>query len=272
MITKEKTIGVLEAINKIEGVFNQNDSDLLAALGAQAAVAIENSRLFQQSDLISELIHELRTPLASLNAASYLLLRPEMEEEKRVRIVNTMHREIERLSEMASSFLDLARLESGRTQFSMEQINIPAILEESVSVIRPRTEEKSQHINVEVQSDIPPLIGDRDKIKQVIINLLSNAQKYTPEDGNIRLQASANNGEVIIRVIDDGPGIDADNLPYLFEKFYRVPGAESVAPGTGLGLSICKRIVETHRGYIDVESTPGKGTTFLVTLPLPEQT
>jgi GAF domain-containing protein len=117
LITKNKVVGVLEAINKTDGKFSDADESMLVVLGAQAAIAIENARLFQQSDLISEFVHELRTPLASLSTATYLLLRPEMSQEQRDQIVNNIHAETLRLNALASSFLDLARLESGRVQF-----------------------------------------------------------------------------------------------------------------------------------------------------------
>src|SRR3990170_2152690 len=112
LITKNKIVGVLEALNKQKGKFSDADESMLSVLGAQAAVAIENARLFQQSDLISEFVHELRTPLASLSTATYLLLRPEISKEQREQIINNIHTETMRLNSLASSFLDLARLES----------------------------------------------------------------------------------------------------------------------------------------------------------------
>ena len=114
LITKNKVVGVLEALNKEHGKFTEGDESMLSVLGAQAAVAIENARLFQQSDLISEFVHELRTPLASLSTATYLLLRPEMSREQQEQIIHNIHGETLRLNSLASSFLDLARLESGR--------------------------------------------------------------------------------------------------------------------------------------------------------------
>ena len=113
LVTKNKIVGVLEALNKHKGKFTDTDESMLLVLGAQAAVAIENARLFQQSDLISEFVHELRTPLSSLSTATYLLLRPEMSQEQRDQIVNNIHNETMRLNSLASSFLDLARLEVG---------------------------------------------------------------------------------------------------------------------------------------------------------------
>ena len=117
LVTKNKIVGVLDVLNKPKGRFTDKDESMLLVLGAQAAVAIENARLFQQSDLISEFVYELRTPLSSLGTASYLLLRPELSQERRDQIIHNIHNETMRLNDMASSFLDLARLESGRAQF-----------------------------------------------------------------------------------------------------------------------------------------------------------
>jgi signal transduction histidine kinase len=268
LITKDKVIGVLEAINKLAGVFNEEDQEVLTALGAQAAVAIENARLFQQSDLISEMVHELRTPLGSINAAAYLLLRPEINEEQRRKMVETMHRETTRLSEMASSFLDLARLESGRTRFQIESVDLLKLAEECANVMCNKAIEKEITLKLELPETFSPIQVDREKLKQVILNLLSNAIKYTPSGGEVCLAIASNSHEAILSVRDSGIGIPAESLAHVFEKFYRVPGSEKIEQGTGLGLSICKRIIDAHLGKIEVESQTGKGTTFRVSLPL----
>lgn len=267
LITKDKVIGVLEAINKSSGDFTLEDQEVLLALGAQAAVAIENAHLFQQSDLISELVHELRTPLASLKTASHLLLRPELNEDQRKTMLKTINQEIERLSDLTTAFLDLARLESGRSQFHTEKVHFREVIREAVQVMHSKVDEKKQVLEVEVASDLPQVTADRDKLKQLLLNLLSNAIKYTPEGGQINLSAKQTASEVAITVRDTGMGIPSDSLPLIFQKFYRVPGAPQSISGTGLGLSICKRIAEAHRGHIDVHSRVGEGTTFTVHLP-----
>jgi signal transduction histidine kinase len=123
-------------------------------------------------------------------------------------------------------------------------------------------------MSLEPAQGLPQVRVDRDKIKQVLLNLLSNAIKYSPNQATILLAAGAEEDEVSLRVQDHGPGIPAEDLAHIFEKFYRVPGLERAAMGTGLGLSICKRIVESHGGRINVESQVGQGTTFIVHLPL----
>lgn len=268
MITKDKVIGVLEVINKLAGSFTQEDQDLLMALGAQAAVAIENTRLFNQSDLISEMVHEIRTPLASLSAAAHLLKRDNLDASVQETIVDTMQQEIQRLSEMTSAFLDLARLESGRTQFHFESVVIKELLMECALLVSSKVEEKKLEMSIHIAEGLPAITADYDKIKQLVLNLLSNAIKYTPEGGEITLIAASQPGEVVIQVRDNGVGIPAEHLERIFEKFYRVPGIEHTAQGTGLGLSICKRIAEGHHGRIEVQSQAGAGSTFSVYLPV----
>jgi signal transduction histidine kinase len=268
LIHHDKVIGVLEALNKKDGAFSSEDTELLSALGAQAAIAIQNARLFQQSDLISEMVHEIRTPLASINTAAHLLTRPEISEEQRSTMAKTIQNETQRLSEMATSFLDIARLESGRSQFQYEPFDFQVVLMDAINVMKGRAKEKGLTLNHSVPDSIPPILGDSNKIKQVVLNLLSNAIKYNSPNGTITLGCTIKDGKAILEVKDTGRGILPEYVDSLFEKFYRVPGSEQLAQGTGLGLSICKKIVESHDGNITVDSKFGKGTTFYVLLPL----
>ncbi len=268
LIAKDKVIGALEAINKLEGEFNQEDEDMLVALGSQAAVAIENARLFQQSDLISELVHELRTPLTWLNTAARLLTRPEGSEAMRNKMADTILAETNRLSALTTAFLDLARLEFGRMQFQVKLFDLVELLDECISLMQSKAQEKDIRIQLTADSGLPQVKADRDKIKQVALNLLSNAIKYNRSSGQITITVEAPDDEMIFHVSDSGIGINEEGLSHLFEKFYRAPGAERSVQGTGLGLSICKRIVEAHHGTIDVHSQVGEGTTFNVHLPL----
>ncbi len=268
LITKDKVVGVLEAINKLSGEFTKEDQELLLALGAHAAIAIENARLFQQSDLISEFVHEIRTPLTSINAAAHLLARPDLSNGQRTTIFKTMEREMNRLSEMTTTFLDIARMESGRAQLVLKPIIIAQLLEECAGIIREEVREKNQIFNLVINSEIPPLEADPDKLKQVILNLFNNAVKYTLPDGHIAVLLSMNANEIILKVSDNGIGIPADSLPFIFDKFYRVTSADLASKGTGLGLAISQRIIEAHQGRIEVESKVGIGTIFTVYLPL----
>ncbi len=261
-------MGVLEVINKQLGEFNDDDEDLLQVLGAQAAVAIENTRLFHQSDLVSEFVHELRTPLASIGTATFLLLRPEMSREQRLSMIQSIHDESLRLNSLAASFLDFARLESGRVQFSITSFDLPCLIDECIQIMKTKADENSVHLENEIPPDFPPVEADHDKIKQVLINLLSNAIKYNCENGSVKTFASLQPDEWTLSVVDTGKGIPVKAIPNLFQKFYRVETSAGYVDGTGLGLSICKQIVSGHGGTIDVKSKPGKGTTFTIRIPL----
>jgi signal transduction histidine kinase len=267
LITKDKVVGVLEVLNKSNGQFTDENENLLWVLGAQAAVAIENARLFQQSDLISEFVHELRTPLASLSTATYLLLRPEISQEQREQIIYNIHNETLRLNTLASSFLDLARLESGRVQFHKTRFSVSDLIYECKDVMQGKADENRIKLKADSIEHLPLLEADRDKIKQVILNLLSNAIKYNRPSGSVIISADSTETEITITVQDTGMGIPEDALPHLFEKFYRVREHETKAGGTGLGLSISKQIMQGHNGSLEVKSKVGVGTAFTIRLP-----
>ena len=272
LVTKNKVVGVLEVVNKKRGKFTDADESMLSVLGAQAAVAIENARLFQQSDLIQEFVHELRTPLASLSTATYLLLRPEMSREQRDQIVNNIHNETLRLNSLASSFLDLARLESGRVQFRKTRFSAADLLYEARDVMMSKAQETNIQIRVDVPNDMPLMEADRDKIKQVLLNLTSNAIKYNRPNGSILIAGNYTDNDLAILVQDSGLGIPEESIPHLFEKFYRVRDHEGKATGTGLGLSICKQIIQGHNGRIEVKSQVGIGTSITFYIPRVQRT
>ncbi len=272
LITKNKVVGVLEALNREHGKFSEGDESMLSVLGAQAAVAIENARLFQQSDLISEFVHELRTPLASLSTATYLLLRPEMAREQQIQIIQNIHSEAMRLNSMASSFLDLARLESGRVQFRKTAFPLSDLLYECRDVMNSKAQEEGMEIQIEAPEGQPLCEADREKLKQVILNLLSNGIKYNRPGGRVTMSGSASETSSCITVQDTGVGIPDEAIPHLFEKVSRVRESEGLATGTGLGLSICKEIVQGHGGRMEVKSHLGAGTSFSVILPRSSKT
>jgi signal transduction histidine kinase len=270
MITNEKIIGVLEVINKHKGAYSSDDEGMLVALGSQAAIAIENTRLFQQSDLISEMVHELRTPLASIQTAAHLLARSDISAEQHASLTATITSESRRLSEMTTSFLEMARLESGRVQFKNEPIDLENLIKEAVALMEARIAEEKLTLRLEITPPIPYIQGDPDRLKQVLLNLINNAIKYNQPKGRIVIGASRYKDQVSFYVRDTGIGIKPDHLKNLFQKFYRIPGSEGRIEGTGLGLTISKRIVEGHGGTIEVSSQPGVGSTFTVNLPLEE--
>ncbi len=264
---RDKTIGALEAINKRVGVFNDDDAEILQTLAAQAAIAIVNARLFQQSDQIAEMVHELRTPLNSLMATTSLLLRPDLPEAKRADIVKMMQRETARLSRMTTDFLDLARLESGRMRFVREVFDMTELVNECVDVVRPQANNRGVTMQVALEETLPALESDRGKLKQVLLNLLTNAIKYNRENGAITVRAFVQGNKCRVNVKDTGRGIPKDAMAHMFEKFFRVAQTEDSATGTGLGLPIAKKIVEALGGEMGVESIEEVGSIFHFTVP-----
>jgi len=212
-------------------------------------------------------VHELRTPLASLSTATYLLLRPEMSREQRDQIVNNIHNETLRLNSLASSFLDLARLESGRVQFRKSRFSVGDLLYESRDVMMSKAQETNIQIRVDVPNEMPLMEADRDKIKQVLLNLLSNALKYNRPNGIVVISGNFDSADISVAIQDTGMGIPDESIPHLFEKFYRVREHEGKATGTGLGLSISKQIIQGHNGRIEVKSKVGVGTSFTIYIP-----
>jgi len=190
-----------------------------------------------------------------------------MAHEQQEQLIHNIHSETLRLNSMASSFLDLARLESGRVQFHKTSFSISDLLFECKDVMNSKAEEESVQVRIDVSERLPPCEADREKLKQVILNLLSNAIKYNRPDGSVIMSASAAEANICITIKDTGLGIPEDAMPHLFEKFYRVRETEGKADGTGLGLSICKQIVQGHGGRMEVISTLGVGTSFSVLLP-----
>lgn len=275
LLYQGRVIGVLEAINKQDGApCTMQDIDLLQALASQAAVAIENARLFQQFDTIAEVMHELKTPLLALTAATDLLSHPQLPADKRQVIMHTVQSEVHRMSQLTQDFLELSRLDSGRARLNWEAINVDRFLQEVASIQRPQAALRQITIRVDVPpAGLPPLQADSQRLRQVLLNLISNAIKYNVEGGEVLLTAVVEPqfNEMTISVSDTGPGIEPEHMPRLFDRFYRVPGSEGYTEGTGLGLSIAKRIIEAHGGRLELTSTVGKGTTFNCILKLEQE-
>ncbi|MCH7586982.1 MAG: GAF domain-containing protein [Chloroflexi bacterium] len=267
MRTKKTTLGVIEAVNKEHGPFTQEDRQLLETLAGQSAIAIENTMLFQQSDLVAEMVHELRTPLTGLTAVANLLQRENLPENQRITLAQTLNVEVLRLNEMTTDFLELAKLESGRTRFNREPVHLGGLVEECLQIIQPQAKEEKITMDVHVDRSITPVHGDRKGLKQVLLNLLTNAIKYNVKGGRISVRLKRKSKSLFLSIQDTGRGIPEDSLPYIFDRFYRVPTQSGEASGTGLGLAIAKRIIESHGGKIMVESRVGEGSTFSIQLP-----
>jgi K+-sensing histidine kinase KdpD len=266
---KDKVIGCLEAVNKKGGTpFGEDDTEILATLASQAAVAVQNARLFQQSDQIAQMVHELRTPLTGIVAYSELLMHPGLPPEMITESAHTIHSESTRLAQFINDFLDLARLESGRTRIACQPVDMRYIVHETVQLMQPKADESGLTLTGQIPNDVPMVRGDAARLKQILINLVSNAIKYNRPNGRVDVIAEQREKDLIVRVRDTGKGIPPDSLPHMFEKFYRVPDSEGWAQGTGLGLSIVKQLVEAHGGRIEVESQVNVGTTMSFSVPL----
>jgi signal transduction histidine kinase len=261
---KDKIIGVLEAINRVDdSPFLEEDVELMTTLGAQAAVAITNARLFQQSDLISEMVHELRTPLTSIVAYSELMLRREIPPAQARGFIETIYQEAMHLSSMTNGFLELSRLQSGRIRMEMVNFNLTELVREVLQLLQPQTDERGLTLSATLPERSAFVTADRERLRQVLVNLTSNAIKYNRDGGAVNLLVEPANGQhVRISVSDTGRGIPAKDLPRIFEKFFRVADSEGYATGTGLGLSIVRQIIEAHGSTIDVQSQVDVGTTF----------
>jgi signal transduction histidine kinase len=269
MIFRENVIGVLEAINKEGGVaFTEEEVELLAVLGDQAAVAVQNALLFQQSDFIAEIVHEMRTPLNSIIAYADLMQRPTATSDQRLQFSGIIQHEAERISEMTNNFLELSRLQSGRASLALDPVDLNTVVLMAVNVIKPQADGRQIILSIDVPTGLPSVMGDAQRLHQALLNLLSNAVKYSDPGDTVTVSASGEGESVRVNVADTGPGIPVDALPSIFERFYRVPGAERRAVGTGLGLAITQQIIEAHGGEISVSSEEGKGTTFTFTLPV----
>lgn len=275
LITAKGVIGCLEVLNKKgDAAYTPQDVALMEALASQSAVAILNAHLFLQSDLLAEIMHELKTPLMAIHTASELLARPDFPADKQEAVVEMIRRESERLSRMTKEFVEFARLESGRMQLARQPVDVTALIEEVMALSQASAAARGVTVAANLAPDIPPpgaspcLIGDADRLKQMLLNLVSNGVKYNRENGRLTIHARRQEDQLLLSVADTGYGIAPEDLPHLFERFYRIPSQEGGTDGSGLGLAITQKLVEEHGGQIEVQSAVGSGTTFTIHLPL----
>lgn len=229
-----------------------------------------------KSEFVSIASHELRTPLASIKNAVQLILQGKTGEinENQKKFLSMADRNISRLTNILNSLLDLSRIESGKIDMKIEELDPRALIEFILSSLKPQADGKSAQLKIEIGKKLPSVYGDREKVEQILTNLVGNAIKFTPEGGEISVSAQPSprgGNKLAISVRDSGIGISEDQQEKIFEKFHQVEGSlhRSVS-GTGLGLAITKGLVEAHHGEIWVESEIGKGSTFTFTLPISE--
>ncbi|MBK8988450.1 MAG: GAF domain-containing sensor histidine kinase [Chloroflexi bacterium] len=275
LVTAKGIIGCLEVINKIDNsTYSPQDMAILEALASQSAVAILNAHLFYQSDLLAEIMHELKTPLMAITTASELMARSDFPAAKQAEVVRMIQRESERLSRMTQEFVDFARLESGRMQLARRPVDIAEVVHDVLRLSQAQADARQIRLTavclpaLPSPADSPCLVGDQDRLKQALLNLVSNGIKYNREHGRLTITADSITDRVVLTVSDTGPGIAPEDLPHLFERFYRIPGSEDHAEGSGLGLAIAEKIVREHNGRLAVYSEVGTGTTFTIELPL----
>ena len=271
-----KPLNLQELVIRLQKVLAERQRFIrLQDFAAQLEKANEELKRIDQmkSEFISVASHELRTPLTAIANALKLILKGKTGEinEKQTQFLSMAERNIHRLTNILNELLDLSRMEAGKMEIKFEEFDLRGLIECTVSSLGPQAEAKSISLKTQVAETLPPVQTDREKVEQVLTNLIGNAIKFTPESGEIRVTAGILDGKekmVTISVKDSGIGIPKDQLVNLFQKFYQVESSlHRSASGTGLGLAICKGLVEALQGEIWVESEPGKGSTFTFTLP-----
>jgi two-component system phosphate regulon sensor histidine kinase PhoR len=221
-------------------------------------------------DFVANVSHELRTPLSIFRGYLETLLDdPHQPPGELLRILEVMERHSDRLYALVEDVLSLARLESPAAELDLSEISLPEFLPEILRDWEKRLEAKQLKAHLDVPLDLPKLEADESRLQEIIYNLLDNAVKYSRAGGTITLCAAVEGDRMRISVSDEGIGIREDDLPRIFERFYRADKARSrELGGTGLGLSIVKHIAQLHGGTAQAQSEPGKGTTISVLLPL----
>jgi two-component system phosphate regulon sensor histidine kinase PhoR len=249
-----------------------DDNEVCGVVTVLHDVTREKEISQMKSDFVSHVSHELKTPLASITAYSEMLADGEAADEKtRKEFYSIIQSQAQRLNRLIEDILSISRIESGLIKVNKEPVSTALIVRDAVRMIKSYAAEKN--ITVEDQTAIvfDQVNADKDMISQVIINLLSNAVKYTPNGGKVNVSSEVDEAQQVVRVTvtDTGVGIPAEELPFIFDKFYRVKANNKCAKGTGLGLSLVKQIVEkVHKGRVFVTSEAGKGSGFGFELPL----
>ncbi len=225
-----------------------------------------------KTEFVAKASHELRTPLGGIRAYLEMLMDGEVKEEKtRDQFYQVMQGEVERLSNLVDNILNIARIEAGIVKVSKENVPLAAIVQEVADAMRPQAAATGITLGAEVLPVFFHVYADREMMRRAVVNLISNAVKYTPQGGtvSVKMRVDEAAGEVSVDVSDTGVGIGEQDLPKLFQKFFRVESSRKMAKGTGLGLVLVKEVIEgLHGGRVSVKSELGKGSTFSLTLPL----
>jgi len=243
---------------------------IAAVISALRNIAHELALSDMRSNFVARVSHELRTPLGLIRLyAETLELNRAKNEEKRQEYLRALTKECERLAQMINNILNFSRIEANKQQYTLTERPIGNLVLETAETMRYHFERHGLNLHVSADPALPPVRCDGEALRQALFNLLSNAMKYSGEGKNVWVNAYSHNGEVIIEVKDQGIGVSSDQRAKIFEEYHRVddPLVRETG-GTGLGLAVVKHIVESHRGRIVVDSTPGQGSTFAIHLPV----
>jgi signal transduction histidine kinase len=236
--------------------------------------AAEREREMEQArrDLVAAVSHDLRTPLTSTRAliealADGITTDPQTER----RYLSSASRELEHLSRLVDDLFELARIDAGLLQLTLEEASLHDMISDTIASFQPQAEQKGVRLAGEISGDVDPVLANPPRLQRVLHNLVSNALRHTPPDGAVTLRATREGEEARVEVYDTGEGIAADDLPHVFERSFRGEQSRTRpekddAPSTGLGLAIARGLVEAHGGTMDVESTLGRGSSFYFTL------
>lgn len=223
-----------------------------------------------RSQFVASVSHELKTPLTAIRMFAETLSVDRLQDPAtRREYLETIVNETERLTRLLDNVLDFSRIERGQKEYRLEPTSLADVVERCARILAYPLAQHGFRLRVDVADDVPRVAADRDALQQAVLNLLTNAMKYSGESRDIDLRLRRLNGEAIIDVMDRGAGISADHRAHVTEKFYRVPSAENVGiPGTGLGLTLVEHIVNSHSGRLEIQSEIGQGSTFSIHLPL----
>jgi signal transduction histidine kinase/DNA-binding response OmpR family regulator/HAMP domain-containing protein len=269
---------------RVTAIADCTNQDYLGSVVLIRDITTEKEVDQMKTDFISTVSHELRTPLTSVLGFAKLIQKKledvvlpavKSDDAKTARTVkqvrenlNIIIAEGDRLTSLINDVLDIAKIEAGKVEWNMMPLKIPELLERAIAATDSLAQASNLKIVSDIEADLPEVMGDRDRLIQVLINLLSNAMKFT-EQGTVTCRARAQQGSIVISVVDQGIGIAPEDQPKVFEKFKQVGEVMTDKPkGTGLGLPICKQIIEHHNGQLWVESQLGQGSTFSFNLPL----
>jgi signal transduction histidine kinase len=277
------TIGAISVVRREPGSFRDGEIELLGLLGRLVGSAIQNIRAYEaerttveelrrlsalRADFVSLVSHELRSPMASVIGSARTLEQRwrELSPEQRESFLALIAHETSRLAELIGDVLDTSRIESGAFSYSFEDVDLARLVRDSAAAAEHGQDEVT--VEAVVREPLPAVRGDRDRLRQVLVNLIDNAVKYSPPGDRVSVEAQQSDSRVVIEVRDRGPGISPEHQRLIFEKFGRADVAEHAKPGTGLGLFIARSIAEAHGGALEVRSAPGRGATFRLSLPL----